>query len=241
MAYDVYGRQVFKYLPYTASSASGGYRTDALTAGAGVSLFYNPSGSGTPQSNGVVRTATPMAETGFEASPLNRVTEQGAPGDDWQLAAGHTQRLVYATNNQTAFSGTPVTNNAGCRKVALYSATINSDFSRTLVRASTNSGFYTSGQLYVTISRNENWDPAADGCLNTVEEYKDKDGQVVLKRSYRLNGSAVEMLSTYYVYDDRGNLSLCCRHWPTPITAVYPPPLYLTACATSTSTTCATA
>lgn len=45
------------------------------------------------------------------------------------------------------------------------------------------------------------------GKPGTTEEYKDKEGHVVLKRTFNLVGSTVQVLSTYYVYDDLGNLA----------------------------------
>jgi len=217
-AYDQFGREATKYLPYAISTGTsdGSYKSNALTAGAGVLQFYNPAGngiSGNQQSNGVVVNPSPLATTGFEPSPLNRVVEQGAPGTPWQLngtgdpnSTNHTVRIIYTANDQTStFSTTPGSANMGSRIVALYTATINSDQTRTLAR--TSNATYSLGQLFVTITRDENWNPAADGCVGTMEEYKDKEGHVILKRTYNLQGGAVQMLSTYYVYDDLGNLA----------------------------------
>lgn len=68
------------------------------------------------------------------------------------------------------------------------------------------SAYYGSGELYVNISKNENW-VTGDGCLGITEEYTEKAGRVVLRRTYNLNGSVAEMLSTYYVYDDFGSVA----------------------------------
>jgi RHS repeat-associated protein len=221
--YDQFGRESLKYLPYAPSTtADASYRTDALSTGAGVALFYNPSGNPattvTQQSNGVPNTAFPLAQTAFEASPLNRVIEQGSAGTAWQLGTtpgaasnSHSVRVVITTNDQTTF-GSGVTGNNGSRQVALYTAAINSNQSRTLGRSG-NNATYSSNQLFVTITRNENWQPS-DGCFNTTEEYKDKEGHLLLKRTYNIKVTgttatpikAAEMLSTYYVYDDLGNL-----------------------------------
>src|ERR1700744_4885742 len=89
VAYDAYGREAIKYLPYTATSSDGSYKNDALTTGGGVFSFYKTSGDTTPQqTNGIVVTADPFSVTGFEPSPLNRVVEQGAPGENFQLTPG---------------------------------------------------------------------------------------------------------------------------------------------------------
>ncbi len=202
-AYDQFGREATKYLPYvTSGSNDGSYKIDALTPGAGVSSFYNPTGngvSGSQQSNGIVVIPNPFAQTIFESSPLNRVVEQGAPGTDWQPATGHTQKIVYTTNNET-----PLSNTAGTMLAMLYTATINADESRTLLLGNSQGNYYKAGQLYVTISKDENW---ISGRSGTTEEYKDKEGHVVLKRTFNGAENALQVLSTYYVYDDVGNLA----------------------------------
>jgi RHS repeat-associated protein len=206
MAYDDYSREVQKYLPYTATAAlsNGSYKTNAVADQA--SYYNNPSGS-TWDAPGVVAMPavngnTPSyAQTVFEASPLNRVLEQGGPGAVWQPAAGHTVKVEYASNNMIPMTGTGA-QPANSRMAALYTiSAIAADQSRTLSR----SGYYGAGQLYVTVSKDENWQ---SGRAGTMEEYKDKEGHVVLKRTF--SGPVAgpwEVLSTYYVYDDLGNLA----------------------------------
>ncbi|QEM09136.1 DUF6443 domain-containing protein [Mucilaginibacter rubeus] len=210
-AYDQYGREAMKYLPYAATTTDGSYKSDALTGA--LTTFYNPGNTGaSQQANGIPNTSFPFAQTGFESSPLNRVIEQGAPGSAWQLgttpdagSSSHSVRMVYTANDQSSTFSTAITGNNGSRIAALYTAGINSNQSRSLSRAG-NNATYSPNQLSVTITRNENWQPA-NGCFNTTEEYKDKEGHVVLKRTYNIKGTAAEELSTYYVYDDLGNLS----------------------------------
>jgi RHS repeat-associated protein len=185
IAYDEFGRENKKYLPYAdGTGTTGSYRSDALQAGAGQSNFYAP----TPPS-GVTTINTPFAETVLEPSPLNRVVEQGAPGDDWQITAGHTIKTVYdanIANDVQQYDAVPVT-------------TPGAEYQRTLVPL----GYYNAGELYLTVTKNENW-VSTDGKTHTTEEYKDKEGRLILKRAFDTGGIA---LSTYYVYDDRGNLS----------------------------------
>lgn len=202
IAYDQYGRKAQKYLPYAATTNDGSFKADAFTPGAGVSKFYNPTGngvSGTQQVNGIVVNPLPFAQTGFEPSPLNRVIEQGAPGTPWQVVTGgtgHTVKITYTNNNGNSYTADPVNGS----KAALYNVTINAaDQSRMLVP----NGYYTAGMLYVTITKDENW---VSGRAGTTEEYKDEDGRAVLKRVYSAD-SAQPVLSTYYVYDDLGNLA----------------------------------
>lgn len=214
VAYDTYGREMTKYLPYTATTNDGSYKTDALTTGVGVFNFYKPSGVTTAQqTNGIVVTADPFSVTGFEPSPLNRVVEQGAPGENFQLTPGtgdansanHTSKVVYMTNDAVIFVPGTITNNPGDHEVALYAAMINTDNSRTLARTNNNT-YYGAGQLELAITKNENWKPG-DGCIGVTEEYKDKEGHVVCRRTYdKATSTTLEELSTYYVYDDLGNL-----------------------------------
>jgi RHS repeat-associated protein len=198
VAYDQFGREAVKYLPYAltgSSTSDGSYKSNALTAGQGQAAFY-----ASPPS-GVVVVAYPSASTGFEPSPLNRVLEQGAPGAAWQLStsgisgSGHSVYMGYTANNSTTWASDSVTS----RQVALYNATVSTNQTRTLVPNS----YYGAGQLYVTISKDENW---VSGRAGTMEEYKDKEGHVVLKRVYNYK-TTLQQLSTYYVYDDLGNLA----------------------------------
>lgn len=205
-AYDQFGREAAKYLPYVPATNDGSYQADALSSGAGQASFYGPSGnagSGSQQTNGIVVNTFPYALSKFESSPLNRVTEQGAPGAAWQPAAndlsGHTVKMVYKVNNTAA-----VTDTANTLFVALYTATINTDGTHTLVHGTGTDAYYGAGQLFVTISKDENWKSGRGG---TAEEYKDKEGKVVLKRTFNYIAGTLQILSTYYVYDDLGKLA----------------------------------
>ncbi|MBD1362906.1 RHS repeat-associated core domain-containing protein [Mucilaginibacter sp. ZT4R22] len=210
IAYDAFGREAQKFLPYTAMAANsdGSYKATAI---ADQASFYNNPGSiwNAPGVGSIPVTGsiTPSyARTNFEPSPLNRITEQGAIGNDWQpvpgSAAGHTVKIEYLTNNM-------LTDTSATRRVMLYSAAVNSDQTRTLTYGNASGNYYAAGQLYVTVSKDENW-KSGSGRAGTAEEYKDKEGRVLLKRNFNwVPGSpgTLQMLSTYYVYDDLGNLA----------------------------------
>ncbi|MES2112839.1 MAG: DUF6443 domain-containing protein [Bacteroidota bacterium] len=189
-AYDIYGREIYKYLPYVSTTGTvGSFRTSATTA---QQTFYNaPPG-------GVSPIWPANAQTVFDNSPLSRPVEQGAPGTDWQVGQ-HTVKIDYASNNNTAWG----TDSANSRQVALYTTTISTGGSQTLARTG-NTATYGAGQLTITISKDENW---AGGRAGTVEEYKDIDGKVILKRTYNYDSTGLQQLSTYYVYDDFGRLA----------------------------------
>ncbi|MXV18011.1 RHS repeat-associated core domain-containing protein, partial [Pedobacter sp. HMF7056] len=121
---------------------------------------------------------------------------QGAPGDPWQpystsiSGSGHTAKTEYGTNSAS-----------GDRSVRLWKAEEVSTSGQEHKRHLTTAGNYDASQLYLAISKDENW---ASGNAGTVEEYKDKEGRIVLKRAWK--DESVK-LSTYYIYDDLGNLS----------------------------------
>lgn len=195
--YDALGREAKKYLPYAEqSSADGSYKPNGFT---NQSNYYGPS----TWDAKVKQNGNPYSITKFEPSPLNRVERQGFPGSVWQpgsIGTEHTARTSYGANNSDTNYGT-----TGFA-VRLYRAdavtTPDHEHERTLA----SSGFYSANQLYLTISKDENWQ-ASDGKWGTVEEYRDKEGRVVLKRLFNEKAGTTQVLSTYYVYDDLGNLS----------------------------------
>src|SRR5690606_1347984 len=75
-----------------------------------------------------------------------------------------------------------------------------------LVLDDQNGGIYGDGQLFKTITRDENHDGTSTK-LHTVEEFTNKQGRVVLKRTYALMDNVEEPHDTYYVHDDFGNLT----------------------------------
>src|SRR5690606_2947598 len=154
--YDALGRQAKEYLPYRAGQNKGQYNTSALSQ---TNSFYNT----TKYEN----TTNPYSEKVFEPSPLNRIEEVGAPGNPWKANPGsdtdHTIKYDYTTN--------------GSSEVRLYQVSLTSDYTPSLVA----SGYYAAGELYVTVTKDENWKPA-DGDNRTTKEYKDKQDRVVLKR-----------------------------------------------------------
>jgi RHS repeat-associated protein len=205
VAYDAFGREDKKYLPYSAPAATsnGSYKASGISD---QNSFYTSPGNGTWNSPGVLPIpGAAFSQTVFEASPLNRVLEQGAPGAVWQpgtrtAASGRSVLAGYGTNNSsTAYSTIGFA-------VRRYSAAAVTTAGHEHERVLGVSGYYGAGQLYLSISKDENW-LTADGKVGTTEEYKDKEGRVVLKRVFNLGASAVQVLSTYYVYDDFGNLS----------------------------------
>jgi RHS repeat-associated protein len=188
--YDNSGRQVKNYLPYASyAGIAGSYRVNANTFEQGA--YYQNATALIPQS------ATPFAKMSIENSPLERVLEKGSPGDYWQLTgtsgvSGHTFKFQYTDNNQVAISD-------------VVNSRIAVQFTPgSLIPVTGN--YYPNSDLFVTVKQDENW-TVADGRLGTKEIYKDKEGRVILSRSFVKSASnAVNILSTYFIYDDFGNL-----------------------------------
>uniref|UniRef100_UPI001F377734 DUF6443 domain-containing protein n=1 Tax=Flavobacterium ustbae TaxID=2488790 RepID=UPI001F377734 len=179
ITYDTFGRQVLEFLPYEASSTDMSFAADAESATIG---FYN--------TEKYENTSNPYSQKKLEASPLNRVLKQAAPGNSWSMDSGHEIKLDYQTNTAS--------------EVKLYKAAAVWNAGSGLYEISfSDAGYYQANQLFKNITYDENTAASpAEGSGSTVE-FKNKEGQVVLKRTY----DAGEKHDTYYVYDIYGNLT----------------------------------
>ncbi len=195
--YDGYGRQQKQYLPFEGDNLHGIY--DHVRASEEINPYYKNT-YGDDFLGIAIQDINAYSESIYEPSPLNRVTEQGAPGTAWKADpysdSDHTIKFDWTTN---------VAN-----EVVRF--TVNFEGNDTEKPQLHKSGHYAASQLYVTITKDENWQPG-DGNLRTTREYKDKLGRVILKRTYNssspsANGDGGEQgADTHYVYDDFGNLT----------------------------------
>ena len=148
IAYDVFGREAIAYLPYMQVANDGLYKSDALDQNVYTNSrqyqYYQRAGA-------VARDIAPKAETVFEASPFNRISEQGAAGVDWQLGTGHTIKFRYLVNQAS--------------EVRLWYLHTSG-----LPRSDT---YYGAGELIVNVTEDEHG--------NEVKEYTDKLGRTILK------------------------------------------------------------
>lgn len=181
--YDAFGRQVKEYLPYVPDvTPSLDYRSSAISEQAQFSQYTGQ---------------VAYSEKLFENSPLNRVLKQAAPGNDWAIPAtpsdpDHTVKFDYLTNGENEvklFTAVATPNNV----LNIY----------TIAFGEYGSNYYAPNQLYKTVTKDENWDASLNTTDHTTEEFKDKEGRVVLKRTYNQG----DPHDTYYVYDQYGNLT----------------------------------
>lgn len=120
-----------------------------------------------------------FSETEYESSPLNRPLKSFAPGQAWAKEGGDKPVTFDYQTNTTD-------------EVAHWELAGNE-----LKKV----GAYDPGTLYKTVTTDEN--------ENQVQEFKNLQGQVVLKKVQNSDVATAnddDWLQTYYVYDDFGNL-----------------------------------
>ncbi len=186
--YDQYGRVEKEYLPYSSSTDIGAYRPDGLDA---TLNYYNASSYEDDFPAMGLTDINPYSEKELESSPISRVFKQAAPGKDWKMGNGHEIEMEYLTNT----SATEVRH----YKVSLVKSEVLNTV--TYVPTLLENGYYAVNELYKTVTKDENHSGTDKD--HTTEEFKNKQGQVVLKRTYESEIAH----DTYYVYDDFGNLS----------------------------------
>jgi RHS repeat-associated protein len=182
--YDALGREPKAYLPYTADPVQHqaqpeGYYPNALRQ----QYDFHAGLADAPLTANLPKTGVAFAETVFEPSPLNRVQEQAAPGEAWQLVNNRVQELTERPS-VLADSVPHYQPRYGDSREVL-------DFV----------GLYADGELWRTETRDEDF--------NRTQRYTDKQGQTVLVRTsatkWREAGTNLcryTWQDTWYVYDD---------------------------------------
>ena len=197
--YDDHGRQIKDYLPYAETTDGGSYRTD--TDALDDTKAYYKSNFADDFTGILEANINPYSEKELESSPLSRVFSQAAPGEDWKLGNGKEVEFEYKTNDTD--------------DVRLYGVSLSiasETYTPTLTGGTT---YYSANELFKNITYDEN---NTSGTAHSVEEYKDLNGRVILKRTYGDTditgdgdtldtGETNAQLDTYYVYDDFGNLT----------------------------------
>jgi hypothetical protein len=196
--YDAYGREVTKYLHFAANNTGGNASIiDGL-------LKLNPfqeQATFYSDVNGVIKNQGETFYYGqnvFEPSPLNRVTETFAPGNNWagtswdpNINNHHSVKMNYWANTVTddvkMWKVTDVANGFGTYAITTTPAA------------------YTAGTLFKNVTVDEK--------NNQVEEFKDNEGKVILKKvQFTATADAgtgsgyTGWLCTYYIYDDFNRL-----------------------------------
>src|SRR5690606_7756050 len=96
VAYDQFGREQIRYLPYVSTETNGYYKANPLGTssylGSLHQLYYTNGAT-----DKVVDDAAPFSKTIFEASPFNLLLELGAAGTAWQPDVTHS----YTSTDRT--------------------------------------------------------------------------------------------------------------------------------------------
>ena len=163
--YDAFGRVVKEYLPYTidAGGTTGDFRPDMLLEQYD---FYNHA---TNNSLKVAMTHYPFSEKEYEASPLNRILKQAAPGESWRLGSGHEVQFDQRPSNSIDDGLIPVFEIA----------------QDNLIRT----GTYNENELMVNSTTDEHG--------NRVMQYTNKQGQTILKKVEEDPGNFPETYYAY--------------------------------------------
>jgi YD repeat-containing protein len=159
--YDPFGRPNRTLIPTALGSASG--YTSQTTIQNTAATFYGDT--------------APFSETRYEASPLNRTTQQFGPGQFWQ------------TNNR------PVNTAYSTANTSVFRYIVQADGSMNAFPGVSNP-YYPANDLTVKTITDEQG--------NLTKEFSDLQGRVI-RRDVIV--SASEVLSTQYVYDDLGRLT----------------------------------
>ena len=182
LGYDAFGRNNRNYLPYISNAADGEYKAGAINAQPSFYNSYTSPVAGQGENGGNAHSLIQ-----FEASPLSRPILTMSAGNSWVGSNRGVQSGYWINTNADDVKKWNVYNN-GIGVLGSYS----------------NDGSYGAGTLYKNITTGEN--------NNQVIEFKDLDGKVILKKvslGASDNGNGADYnnwLSTYYIYDDLGNL-----------------------------------
>jgi RHS repeat-associated protein len=182
LGYDAFGRNNRNYLPYVSNAVDGEYKTGAINAQSSFYNSYTSPVAGQGENGGNAHSLIQ-----FEASPLSRPILTMSAGNSWVGSNRGVQSGYWINTIADDVKKWNVYNN-GIGVLGTYST----------------DGSYGAGTLYKNITTDEN--------NNQVIEFKDLDGKVILKKvslGASDNGNGADYnnwLSTYYIYDDLGNL-----------------------------------
>lgn len=196
VTYDDYGRETFKYLPYAqlmgTNQDNGHFKNDPFSD---LVTYYTDGGYN--QNGGTAGEQAFFGKTEYEGSSLNRVAKVFAPGNSWvgtqnQMAPKAVRMEYHLNATEDAVRIWQVSNDP---------LTYDNEDIATNIPVSTST--YGPAQLFKNITIDEQG--------RSVIEYKDKAGQVILKKvqlddDISNQPAHAGWLCTYYVYDNFGQV-----------------------------------
>jgi RHS repeat-associated protein len=193
--YDGFGREQYKYLPYTSTTTDGSFQLNPYND---QSNFYGSTYPGEQPAISGERFF--YSHVNFEPSPLSRVFTSFSPGNSWAGSEGgsseksiQSQYLVNSLNDSVLIW-----------TITFSSLTYSSNDVSTNIPTTSAGNFYPSGTLYKSVTIDERG--------NAMVDYRDIEGRLILKKS-QIDATIASDLSgytgflcTYYIYDDLNHL-----------------------------------
>src|SRR5690606_25516832 len=127
-----------------------------------------------------------------EASPRQRTIEVGFPGAAWAISDVGFMNPPTADLRNSIRSSYHFNASAEVKQYSVSTTFSDGAYKNSIAE----NGFYPANALTKAVIKDENW-KAGDGSNNTVEEFKDTEGNVVLKRTFNDN----DPHDTYYAYN----------------------------------------
>ena len=192
--YDDIGREARKYLPVVINTTDGSYKQDLIDPATGnysnQALNYYNNGT----ADKIADDTRPFSEIIFESSPLNRPSQEFGAGQNWKDNNKFIQHQYLINVHGTL---------AGQEQIIAWKVDATGlPIRETAVNAAVSGGYYLSAQLNIKSTKDEQG--------NEVREYVDKEGQTILKKVQAVTtpvlNTPAHWTSTYYIYDDLGNL-----------------------------------
>lgn len=206
VTYDPYGREVKRYLPFTAGNTGRIHPINQIINSNGDYIGAAAAFYAAGSNNNVADDAMPYGQMTYDDSPLSRARKAYGPGSAWAPSSvsnptgadKYTESLTLVNKHSTAASSTDekviswVINTTGipARAAAVTGYVLTG-------------GYYANNQLTIQVTKDENG--------NATRVYTNKNGQTVLQKTQIISGSTnlnstTEWALTYYIYDEFGAL-----------------------------------
>ncbi|MGC3945457.1 MAG: DUF6443 domain-containing protein [Chryseolinea sp.] len=201
-AYDEFGRQSHRYLPF-ASGNDGEIRRNQFILTAdnkykGVAKdFYNS------EWGAIAMDSIPFSTTDFEPSPLNRPLKDYGPGAAWS-PGGYNKPVTHQYLSNVHNASVSATDGEFIIVWQINSQGMPAPATVPVLGYVEPGGYYSSNQLSIKVTIDE------EG--HAVREYTNKQGQVILKKVQAVSMANPSLndkdawACTYYIYDDLDNL-----------------------------------
>jgi RHS repeat-associated protein len=182
--YDGLGNETRKFLPYIEQAG----RSNFYSKGYSVVVGSYYSGANINRTPSIAATVSPFGENIYDNSPFSQLRQVSSPGEDFSTSSGHTLRtsLTSSAYNIVAYLATHTNSNSATLKRGLSDSVL----------------YHFPSDLTTSVIRSEN----VSGQGGILFEVKDSKGRIILKRQIKVNREDTDFFSTYYVYDNLGNL-----------------------------------